>query len=340
MKNIIYLPLLLALMYVKSSFATTVGNDWCKGTSGQNLIMLTLVGQVKSFYAANVGDVLATFSANAELVCPTWNKPPYPSEFDLQIQVNAIALPGITNVCDIGIDGVGLQVTNAENNLPVSCGKWGKSVSLQPPLRASTVLTNTEYDAVRLIKTKDKSSLPMGSYPADFSGKLSANSFWPGYTTSTLWGNFGLSVIPTIEFKTCSSLEKTPMVDFGTVSMSSINTESAEKTFSIKVKDCGSENSAQFFHQYATMRFTSTNISTNGELNIDQCDICAKNVVIELKDTSGKNIDLNKEYKFSDGIATITTDNVSQNFVAGLISKGPITAGLVHSILTFEITIP
>lgn len=340
MKNIIYLFLLLALVFVKSSFAGTAGNNWCTGASGVNQVTLTQVGPVKSFYAANVGDVLATFSANAELFCSAWNKPPYPGEFDLQIQVNAVALPGTKDVCDIGIDGVGLQATNAENNLSISCGKWGKSVSIKPPFRASNILTNTEYDSVRLIKTKEKSSLPMGSYSADFSGKLSANSFWPGYTDSTLWGSFGLSVIPTIEFKTCSTLEKTPAVDFGTLSMLSINTSDAEKTFSITVKDCGSENSAQIFHQYATMRFTSTNISTSGELNIDQCDICAKNVVIELKDTSGTKIDLNKEYRFSDGVATITTDTVSQNFVAGLISKGPIIAGVVHSILTFEITIP
>lgn len=344
MTKFIFLCTLLLSIYTQNGLsATIVGNDWCSGKLG-NFLYLTLEGEVKPFYSAQVNDVLATFSYSASLTCPKWNQPPTEvPNYVLQIIMNSTPVPGYNDICETGIDGIGFQAidTAKGGSKPIGCKSWGQAVHISPPLSSPNIDTDIISGGVKLIKVKDSTSLAMGFYPINFINNLSINSFWDGGTSPSAWGKVAFkSGIPTIEFKTCSNLAQTPTVNFGPISIPDIGTAKSAQQFSIMMKDCGSENSAIFFNKYSTMRFTSNNISPTGQLLLDTCESCAKNVNISIKNTNGTIINLNDIYNFSKGTSTTTPDSASQNFVAELIATGPVHAGLIHSTLSFEITTP
>lgn len=312
-------------------------------SNGNSTIKLTYNNDAKPFYSVAVGETIASFDANVVLNCALYSGSyAYADIWVIQAVMNTSAVANMDGtVCDIGVDGIGIQVINSADSSGINCRRWDDFFVLdRSQFRSSSPVTLNKNNTVRLIKTRDTINAPPGNISIDFSKAFNFSTYSPGYTGSETWGQFQLNTVPVIKVDTCSLLQSTTAVSFDQISIENINSNSAHKPFSITFGNCGSSGSALNFNKYSQMRFTSSNISSQGDIKNDDCPNCATGLEIRISDSNNNKIDLNNTYSFSSGTSTILSDSVKQNFLATLVPVGKIKTGRLHANLVFEISHP
>ncbi len=301
-----------------------------------NNITWVEVESIRPFASVPVNGVLGRAKIRGPAISCVGEIPPPVANFALQIR------PGTGEagtVCGTGLDGVGVRFIDTDGRAILCSGReeFRRFVNVQP----GQVLQLDVPGAMEFIRTKAMSSLKPGRYHIKLSPSFVIDSYWPGYTSSTVW-----SLTPQVDpnspplvLSQCSLAGVTTTVDFKTLTLAQIQSSQQEKPFTVSIGGCGDQTAAEVINQYGSFSFSSATILADGSLGNESCADCATGLAIEVLKQDGAKVDLNRLYKLSLGQFAINSETVTHFFRARLkATPSTLSSGAIKSVLVVVLT--
>lgn len=312
-------------------------NHACRNTvqpPGNNVAWVEMES-IRPFASVPVNGVLGRAKIRGPAISCVGEIPPPVANFALQIR------PGTGEagtVCRTGLDGVGVRFIDKNGQAILCSGReeFRRFVNVQ----AGQSLQLDVPGAVEFIRTKAISSLKPGQYNLGLPSSLAIDSYWPGYSDSSVWASPKIDPnSPPLILSQCSLAGVTTTVDFKTLTLAQIQSSQQEKPFTVSIGGCGDQTAAEVINQYGSFSFSSATILADGSLGNESCADCATGVAIEVLKQDGAKVDLNRLYKLSQGQFAINGETVTHFFRARLkATPSTLSSGAIKSVLVVVLT--
>ncbi|MGP8542714.1 fimbrial protein [Pseudomonas protegens] len=330
-----YLVIFFVCVIYSGFVSADYRNNYCNSGAelGSNSISFKL-GYLRPFSEVEVGGVLGTAALVGAVTCNDVEEPYGKLGFSLQVGPGT-GEPG--DICSTPIDGVGVRYRSAYGRA-IPCDHWDE-VFLVRPKKGGYYAVSLDQ-AVEFIKTKPRTSLGPGLHELRLPPSSYISSYWKGTTNSNIWGNYAFYSTAKLLVADCRMVDANKTVDFEGVNPYHLaDGGMVEKKFDLTLGSCGSQSAAEEFNSVASFHFQSKNIRTDGRLENDRCEGCAKGILITVANAKGKMIDLNKSYLMRGGDYSLSGERITHHFLARLERDFKnIEAGRIQVVLTLIIS--